>query len=143
MFTFKRFVGDNRGAMVDRIAIGAAVIGISGLVTANVLSHKLEKGDLPIVAFLKPDQGMKRLAKSAPTAQPAAPHNVAVSFVRGVGMDAGSTATVARPNAPCADAKAGLPNGVVSISRSVGVDGVVTTTLSGAKPAAPCGDAEK
>jgi hypothetical protein len=85
----------------------AGIVAVGGVVGANVLSRLLERGEIPVIAFIHPDQGMKRLANSAPS--PQAPQTVTI--VRSVGVDGVTTATIPHPPAggqplsPCGEGR--------------------------------------
>lgn len=78
------------------LSVAAFVFSVLG---AKILSTMVEKGDFPIIAFVRSDQGMKRIANSAPVAQ--APE--IVTIVRSVGVDGVTTATIPH-RAPAAPA---------------------------------------
>ena len=96
--------GGRSSGRLEAIATFAVAVALLAVVGANVLSKMLENGDLPVIAFLHPEQGLQRLAKAAPRA----PAPQTVTIVRSVGVDGITTATI--PHSP-ANATALTPCG--------------------------------
>ncbi len=82
-------------------ALSSAVF-LCSVLGAKVLSHMVDEGDLPTLAF---KNDLRHVAKTAPT--PSAPE--VYSIVRSVGVDGMTTATIplsgSRPVSPCGDVK--------------------------------------
>lgn len=84
---------------VSKVSIFLAILGVFG---AHVLSRMAEKGELPSIALVYPEQSLKRLAKSAPAPQP----GQSMTIVRSIGVDGTTTATIPSPNkaaSPCGE----------------------------------------
>jgi len=119
------------------------IVGAAG---AHVLARKLENGELPNVALLRSEQGLKRMANSAPASRQGHGRPAGGALARGPGVDATATAAIATADAgaialsPC-----GQPSQRVFVVRSIGVDGVTTTTLAhqSAPGRPPCGESAK
>jgi len=132
--------GRTKGGMVETYATIAGFLVIASAVGANALARFVEKGDLPLAGFFHPDQGMKRLAKSAPSAEPGALQTAARG---GAGVDQITTGAIPGP----AGESAAAASKTVTIIRSIGVDGPTKMSVpSAVGPAAavdPCGDGRK
>jgi hypothetical protein len=131
--------GRTRGGMVETYATIAGFLTLAAAFGANSLSQMAEKGESPIMGFFHPDQGMKRLAKAAPAAQPGQP----ALARRSPGIDSTSTATIPTRSG---ESPAGASRQPVTVIRSVGVDGEITAPVPVQLPAPapapvnPCGE---
>lgn len=76
-----RFLRDERGSLVEKVALISAMLAVASVLGAKVLSTMLQNGDLPVVAFARPDKRPVGLAASAAGA-------------RGVGVDMSATASI-------------------------------------------------
>jgi hypothetical protein len=141
--------GRTRGGMVETYATIAGFLVLAGAVGANALSHMSERGELPMATFFHPDQGMKRLAKAAPSASPDGGQALAR---RPLGVDSISTATIpgqagqlGQAGGPAGDAAAAGQKQSVTVIRGVGMETTVVSPVGGGAPPAlnPCGDASK
>jgi Flp pilus assembly pilin Flp len=88
-----RFLRDERGSLVEKVALLSAMLAVASVLGAKVLSTMLQNGDLPAIAFARPD---KRPIGVAATAG-----------ARSVGVDMSATASIpggrhgAAPVSPC------------------------------------------
>ena len=56
---------------MNKVAIGAAILGLTSVVAADMMSRLAQTGALPTIIFAPSDQSLKRLAATADTgAQP-------------------------------------------------------------------------
>lgn len=89
----RRFLRDEAGSLVEKVALISGVLALAGVLGANLLSSMLQKGDLPTIAFAYPDK--------RPNGTPA------LRDQRGVGVDMSTTASIpvgrrgAVPVSPC------------------------------------------
>jgi Flp pilus assembly pilin Flp len=96
----RRFLRDESGALVERVALISAVLALASVLGANLLSSMLQKGDLPTIALAYPD---KRPGGSSTMPSLREP--------RGVGVDMTTTASIpgdrrgAAPLSPCEKAR--------------------------------------
>lgn len=127
---------ESQGLGLKLFAGGAGFLLIFGVVAANLLSRAADKGELPTVAFVRSEQGLKQLARSAPVGQPAGKAPAAAG--RGKPIDSTATAAISdkSPASSCDEGQALL------VMRSVGVDGVKVTPIQGRANGAftTCGD---
>jgi hypothetical protein len=59
----KRFVKDQRGAMVEKFAIAAGLVGLAAVALGSTIEHLASNGEMPTFAFLTPDQSLVTKAK--------------------------------------------------------------------------------
>lgn len=85
-----RFHRDETGAMVEKLALFSAALTLACVLGANLMSTMLQKGELPVIAFVQSDGRAQRVAASAP---PAAAKPKSPSF-RNVGVDMSSTGSI-------------------------------------------------
>jgi hypothetical protein len=89
-----RFLRDERGSLVEKVALFSAMLAVASVLGAKVLSTMLQNGDLPVVAFARPDKRPIGAAAAGPGA-------------RSVGVDMSATASIpagrrgAAPVSPC------------------------------------------
>ncbi|MBG0812010.1 hypothetical protein IY145_21960 [Methylosinus sp. H3A] len=108
MSMLDRFRRDTAGKLVEKVALGSAVLALACVLGANLLSAKLQNGELPLIAFVhKEERGRAQIA-AAPSAASAQQLN-RIGFV---GVDHAATGSIASapkavaPVSPCGlDAK--------------------------------------
>jgi hypothetical protein len=88
-----RFLRDEKGSLVEKVALFSVMLALASVLGANLLSTMLQKGDLPIIAFAHPDK--KPNVAGAPS-----------SGAKAVGVDMSATASIplqrrAAPVSPC------------------------------------------
>jgi hypothetical protein len=118
------------GLRLSDIAFGATLLGLAGVVSANLLARATLKDDLTIVAVARSNERFKGFADSAPTPR----HNGVMTVSRSVGVDGTSTATIpgAASLGRCNDAR-------ITITRSV----VTEAAATGQTPANHCETARR
>lgn len=124
-----------------RFAAAAVVLFFAALGGASILSRKLDNGELPSITIMRSEQGLKRMAKSAPVGQ-AARQGGRNAAARAPGVDATATAAISSADAGATSiAPCGQPSQSVFVVRSVGMDGAATAVLppQGAPGGKPCG----
>jgi hypothetical protein len=52
----EHFANDRRGAMVEKFAMAAGLVGIVALVLGSTVEQLASNGNFPVIAFLTPDQ---------------------------------------------------------------------------------------
>jgi hypothetical protein len=57
-----RFRRDETGSLVEKVALYSALLGLGCILGADLLSSMLQKGELPAVAFVRPEK-----RRAAPT----------------------------------------------------------------------------
>jgi hypothetical protein len=88
-----RFLRDERGSLVEKVALFSAMLAVASVLGAKVLSTMLQNGDLPALAFASPDRRPAGVAAAA--------------GARSVGVDMSATASIpvgrrgAAPVSPC------------------------------------------
>lgn len=87
MAMISRFLKNDNGGAVERVALMAAAIGLASVGGAQLMQVAVKDGSLPRIAIIRSDGDLARLAQSAPKpaqpgAQPAA------------GVDYSSTASI-------------------------------------------------
>ncbi|MBY6243125.1 hypothetical protein [Methylosinus sp. Sm6] len=55
MSTTPGFLRDESGSLVERVALVSALLALVSVLGADLLSSKLQKGELPAIAFVRPD----------------------------------------------------------------------------------------
>jgi hypothetical protein len=60
----EHFARDLRGAMVERFAMAAGLVGIVALFLGSTVEQLASNGHFPVIAFLTPDQQVVPRAKS-------------------------------------------------------------------------------
>jgi hypothetical protein len=111
MSMLDRFRRDTAGKLVEKVALGSAVLALACVLGANLLSAKLQNGELPLIAFVhKQERGLAQLAQLA-ASQPAASAQP-LHRIGFVGVDHAATGSIApgqkgvAPVSPCGqDAK--------------------------------------
>ncbi|HEY8063510.1 MAG TPA: hypothetical protein VIF40_02120 [Methylosinus sp.] len=108
MSMLERLRRDTAGKLVEKVALGSAVLALACVLGANLLSAKLQSGELPLIAFVhKEERGRAVLAASPSAASPQLVHRIGF-----VGVDHAATGSIApgqkalAPASPCGlDAK--------------------------------------
>ena len=108
MSMLDRFRRDTAGKLVEKVALGSAVLALACVLGANLLSAKLQNGELPLIAFVhKQERGLAQLAAAQPAASAQPLHRIGF-----VGVDHAATGSIAlgqkgvTPVSPCGlDAK--------------------------------------
>ncbi|MGO9233220.1 MAG: hypothetical protein ACLP4V_03715 [Methylocella sp.] len=120
---------------MNKFALGAAILGLISVVTADMMSRLAQKGVLPTIVLIPSDQSPKRLADTAHTA---VPESRAATVARSIGIDMSATATIpsSTPASLCDDSSQ-----AVLVTRSIGVEGTTTTPI--ATPEPPCDQSHK
>lgn len=91
-----RFRRDTTGKLVEKVALGSAALALACVLGANLLSAKLQNGELPLIAFVDKAERARALLSASRPAAPAHPEHV-VGFV---GVDHAATGSIApRPKA--------------------------------------------
>jgi hypothetical protein len=135
-----------RGAGFQRFVGAGVLLLVASVVGANILSNKLEKGELPIIAIIRSDQGLNRLAKSAPVGRTGKVETqIGAAVTRGAGIDRAATAAIPRAGGGAAVSPCGPKSQSVMVVRSVGVEGVITAPIPpvGLAGYSLCGDGGK
>ena len=98
-----RFRRDTTGKLVEKVALGSAALALACVLGANLLSAKLQNGELPLIAFVDKAERARALLSASRPAAPAHPEHV-VGFV---GVDHAATGSIATgpkaraPVSPC------------------------------------------
>lgn len=92
MSKLTEFHRDETGSLVGKVAFVSAALALASVLGANFLSTMLQKGELPIIAFVQPEGRSKGMAASAP---PPARDKGAPMFP-GAGVDMSATASIPR-----------------------------------------------
>ncbi|BBU62953.1 hypothetical protein MSC49_28880 [Methylosinus sp. C49] len=108
MSMLDRFRRDTAGRLVEKVALGSAVLALACVLGANLLSAKLQNGELPLLAFVhKDERGRAQLAAAQPGTTTQIVHRIGF-----VGVDHAATGSIApgqravAPVSPCgAEAK--------------------------------------
>ncbi|TDX64290.1 hypothetical protein EDE12_105126 [Methylosinus sp. sav-2] len=108
MSMLDRFRRDTAGRLVEKVALGSAVLALACVLGANLLSAKLQNGELPLIAFVhKEERGRAQLAASQPSVATQVMHRIGF-----VGVDHAATGSISpaqkavAPVSPCgAEAK--------------------------------------
>lgn len=66
MASFSRFQANQRGGVIERIALMAAAIGLASIGGAQFMQAAVKDGALPRLAFVRSDTDLTRLAQNAP-----------------------------------------------------------------------------
>jgi hypothetical protein len=103
MSMLDRFRGDTAGKLVEKVALGSAVLALACVLGANLLSAKLQSGELPLIAFVhKEERGRAALAAAEPSVTTRVVHRIGF-----VGVDHAATGSIApglkaaAPVSPC------------------------------------------
>ncbi|WP_166141287.1 hypothetical protein [Methylosinus sp. RM1] len=103
MTMLDRFRRDTAGKLVEKVALGSAVLALACVLGANVLSAKLQNGELPRLAFVhKEERGRVQAAAAQPAATAQPLHRIGF-----VGVDHTATGSIApgqkavAPATPC------------------------------------------
>ncbi|MGO9773209.1 MAG: hypothetical protein ACLPSW_27425 [Roseiarcus sp.] len=113
---------------MKKFAIGAAILGLTSVVAADMMSRLVQKGALPTIVVIPSDQSLKSLA-----AYTTEPESRAATIAHSVGIDMSPTATIpsSTPASPC-----GESSQAVLVTRSIGIEGTTMTPI--ATPEPPC-----
>ena len=130
MLKLKNFFFDARGSAWKTFAVGAAILGLTSVVAADMMSRLVEKGALLAIVVTRSDQNLKRLAGAAAAGEP---NSVVTKAVGNVGVAMSPTAGIPSlmSASRCDDASQ-----AVLMTRSIGVEGTTTTPI--ATPEQPC-----
>lgn len=85
-----KFPRDETGSLVERVALVSALLALASVLGADLLSSKLQKGELPAIAFMRTDRRQHDAQE-----------------LRGVSVDMSTTASIpaagrgAVPVSPC------------------------------------------
>jgi hypothetical protein len=142
MSDFRSPLSSSRSGAV-RFCATAVLLLLAATGAAHLLSRKLDNGELPTIAVIRSEQGLKRMARSAPAGQAPRADAKSAGSLRGRGIDATATAAISPADAgaisiqPC-----GQPSQKVFVVRSIGVEGATSAALppQGAAGAGPCGN---
>jgi len=103
MSMLDRFLRDTAGKLVEKVALGSAVLALACVLGANLLSAKLQSGELPLIAFVHKEERGRALLAASQSAAPAQPlHRIGF-----VGVDHAATGSIApgqkaiAPVSPC------------------------------------------
>jgi Flp pilus assembly pilin Flp len=80
MSTTPKFLRDETGSLVERVALLGALTALVCVIGADLLSSMLQKGELPAIAFVRPDK-----------------RHAGRQDVPGVGVDMSPTASFSAP----------------------------------------------
>ncbi len=142
MLKLKHFFFDAHGSAGKAFALGMAVLGLTSVVAADMMSRLVQKGALPTILIIPSDQSLKLRANTDPTSGPNPP---VTKVMRGIGIDMSATGTIpsatgaipsSTPASPCDAASQ-----TVLLTRSIGVEGTTTTPLAAPEP--PCDQSHK
>jgi hypothetical protein len=135
MLKLKHFLFDARGSAGKAFALGMAVLGLTSVVAADMMSRLVQKGALPTILIIPSDQSLGRLANTDPTSEP---NSLVTKVMRGIGIDMSATGAIpsSTPASPCAATRQ-----TVLLTRSVGVEGTTATAV--ATPEPPCDQSHK
>lgn len=128
MLKLKHFFFDARGSAAKTFAVGAAILGLFGVVAAEMMSRLVEKGALLTIVVMPSDQVLKRLASTAPAGEP---NSVVTKVVGNVGVDTSPTASI--PSLMSAS-RCDDTNQAVLMTRSIGMEGTTTTPITTLEP---------
>lgn len=90
MSKLRKFHRDETGSLVEKVALVSVVVALACVLGANMLSTMLQKGELPLIAFVQSDGHLKRMAASAPVAAA----NRGAPNLGGAGVDMSATASI-------------------------------------------------
>ncbi|WP_157234988.1 hypothetical protein [Methylosinus sp. LW4] len=103
MSMLDRFRRDTAGRLVEKVALGSAVLALTCVLGANLLSAKLQNGELPLLAFVhKEERGRAQLAAAQTSMTTQIVHRIGF-----VGVDHAATGSIApgqkavAPASPC------------------------------------------
>ena len=130
MLKLMHFFLNSRGSAGKILAVGAAILGLISVVTADMMSRLVEKGALLTIVVTPSDQKLKRLANTAPEGEP---NSVVTTVVGSVGVDMSPTAAI--PSLMSASRCRELSKAVL-MTRSIGMEGTTTTSITAPEP--PC-----
>jgi hypothetical protein len=118
---------------VNKFAIGAAILGLTSVVGADMIARLAQNGALPRLVFVSLDQGPKRSTDNSRAREPQSP-----ILALGLGVDMSATAPIpsSASLAPC-----GAPIQAVLMTHSIGVEGTTVTPFT--TPAPPCDQSHK
>jgi hypothetical protein len=124
MLKLKHFLFDARGSAGKAFALGMAVLGLTCVVAADMMSRLVQKGALPTILIIPSDQSLGRLANTAPTSEP---NSLVKKVMRGIGIDMSATGAIpsSTPALPCDESSQ-----TVLVTRSIGIEGTTTTPLT-------------
>ncbi len=88
MRLIRRFLSDARGTTFEGIALSVAVIAVTSVAGADLLSYMGKRGELPDIALVRESRDLMQVARSLPKAGPA-------SSVADPGIDYTPTGTIA------------------------------------------------
>jgi hypothetical protein len=124
---------DSGGSAVKKFAFGAAILGLTGVLSANLMALMIQKGALPSIALIPSEQSLKRQANNVYATEPS---SRVKNEVHRIDLDRSPTAVIPTSASlpPCRDSRQ-----IQLITHSV--DG--TRTVPIATSTAPCGDSAK
>jgi hypothetical protein len=113
---------------MNKVAIGAAILGLTSVVAADMMSRLAQTGALPTIIFASSDQSLKRLADKFHASAPQLP-----ILALSLGIDSNAVATIPSSTlaSPC-----GEPGQAVLMTHSIGIDGTTVTPFAPLAP--PC-----
>lgn len=101
----RKFSQDQRGGLVERLAIGCGLLTFSCVVTAHMLDYAAKNGQLPTIAFSRSHSDLAKMAQSMPR-----PTDSGTQSFAGNGIDMNTTASIAdRARAVLIDPCTGKP----------------------------------
>ncbi|MGA8169461.1 MAG: hypothetical protein WB816_01280 [Methylocystis sp.] len=116
---------------MNKLAVGAAILGIASVVGADMMSRLAQEGALPTIIVVPSEPAPKRTADNA---REAGLPMLALSL----GVDMSATATIP---SPAAASSCGAPGQAVLMTHSIGVDGTTVTPIIA--PARNCGQSHE
>ena len=101
----RKFSQDQRGGLVERLAIGCGLLTFSCVVTAHMLDYAARNGQLPTIAFSRSNSDLAKIAQSMPR-----PSDSGTQSFASNGVDMNTTASIAdRARAVLIDPCTGKP----------------------------------
>ncbi len=128
MLKLMHFFLNSRGSAANKFALGAAILGLTSVVAADLMSRLVQMGALPTIVLIPSDQSLKQVANTAPTGEP---NSRVTKVVRGIGIDMSPTAAIpsSTPASPCDGASQ-----AVLMTRSIGMEGTTTIPITAPEP---------
>ena len=112
-----------------------AVLGLSSVVAADMMSRLVQEGALPTILIIPTDQNLKPRANTDPTSEP---NSLVAKVRRGIGIDMSATGAI-RSSTPPSSCDAASQT--VLLTRSVGMEGTTATPVVTSAP--PCDQSHK